>query len=139
MTDRIEPSPIVRLVPDPLPGAPHLVPANFAGDASMSGKQVDLDEHRGMAAQKATELRRLVNEVAADQAKLKARQHALEKFLIAAPAADWTEAVEKTRYLLSIFATTSEAQDPRRQTLISNLLNDLDRLLAQSTTSRSPD
>lgn len=106
---------------------------------SMSGKQVDLDEHRGMAAQKATELRRLVNEVAADQANLKARQLDLEKFLIAAPATNWTEAAEKARYLLSLFATTSEAHDPRRQTLISNLLGDFDRLLAQSARSRSPD
>ena len=104
----------------------------------MSGKQVDLDEHRGMAAQKATDLRRLVNEVAADQAKLKARQDDLEKFLIAAPAANWIEAAEKARYLLSLLATTSEAQDPRRQTLISNLLSDFDRLLAQPTAAHPP-
>jgi hypothetical protein len=104
----------------------------------MSGKQVDLDEHRGMAAQKATELRRLVNEVAADQARLKARQSDLEKFLIAAPAANWTEATEKARYLLSLLATTSEAQDPRRQTLIGNLLDDFDRLLAEPTAHAPP-
>jgi hypothetical protein len=104
----------------------------------MSGKQVDLDEHRGMAAQKATDLRRLVNEVAADQAKLKARQDDLEKFLMAAPAENWTEAAEKARYLLSLLAATSEAQDPRRQTLISNLLGDFDRLLAQPSAPPSP-
>jgi hypothetical protein len=105
---------------------------------SVTGKQFDLDERRGMAAQKATELRLLVNEVAADQAKLKARQDDLERFLIAAPAANWTEAAEKTRYLLSLLATTSEAQDPRRQTLISNLLNDFDRLLAEPTAHAPP-
>lgn len=93
---------------------------------------VDLDSHRGMAAQKATDLRRLVSGVAADRARLKARQDELEKFLIAAPAANWTEATEKARYLLTLFSATSEAQDPRRKTLIANLLEDFDRLLALS-------
>jgi DNA-binding IclR family transcriptional regulator len=93
---------------------------------------VDLDKHRGMAAQKATELRRLVSEVAADRAKLKARQDELEKFLVAAPAAGWPEAAEKVRYLLSLFAATSEAQDPRRKTLIASLLADLERLLGEA-------
>jgi hypothetical protein len=98
----------------------------------MTEHTVDLDKHRGMAAQKATELRRLVSEVAADRAKLKERQDELEKFLVAAPAAGWPEAVEKVRYLLSLFAVTSEAQDPRRKTLIANLLGDLERLLGEA-------
>jgi hypothetical protein len=93
---------------------------------------VDLDSHRGMAAQKATDLRRLVSGVAADRARLKARQDELEKFLVAAPAANWTDATEKARYLLTLFSATSEAQDPRRKTLIANLLEDFDRLLALS-------
>jgi hypothetical protein len=93
---------------------------------------IELDKHRGMAAQKATELRRLVGEVAADRAKLKARQDELEKFLVAAPAQNWSDAAEKARYLLSLFAATSEAQDPRRRTLIGNLLEDFDRLLAEA-------
>jgi hypothetical protein len=92
---------------------------------------VELDKHRGMAAQKATELRRLVSEVAEDRAKLKARQDELEKFLVAAPAAGWFEAAEKARYLLTLFAATSEAQDPRRKTLIANLLTDFVRLLSE--------
>ena len=97
----------------------------------MTERTVDLDKHRGMAAQKATELRRLVKEVAEDRAKLKGRQDELEKFLVAAPAVSWPEAVEKARYLLSLFATTSEAQDPRRKTLIANLLADFERLLVE--------
>ena len=92
---------------------------------------VDLDKHRGMAAQKATELRRLVSEVAADRAKLRARQDELEKFLVAAPAENWSDAAEKARYLLSLFAATPEAQDPRRKTLIGNLLEDFERLLSE--------
>jgi hypothetical protein len=100
----------------------------------MTERTIDLDQHRGMAAQKATELRRLVSEVAADRAKLKARQDELEKFLVAAPAANWSDAVEKARYLLGLFAASPEAQDPRRQKLIANLLDDFRRLLADDET-----
>lgn len=89
----------------------------------------DLDEHRGMAAQKATELRRLVIDVQKEQSALKARQAELEKFLLAAPAENWPEAVERTRYLLGLFADTPAAEDPRRQRLIKELLADFDRLL----------
>ena len=96
----------------------------------MTEHTVELDEHRGMAAQKATELRRLVAEVAVDRAKLKARQDALEQQLIAAPAAGWAEAVEKARYLLSLFAASAAAEDPRRKQLIANLLDDFERLLS---------
>jgi hypothetical protein len=97
----------------------------------LTDRTIELDEHRGMAAQKATDLRRLVSEVAADRASLKARQDELEKHLVAAPAANWSEAAEKVRYLLALFAETSEAQDPRRKTLIANLLADFKRLLVQ--------
>jgi hypothetical protein len=96
----------------------------------MTDRPIELDEHRGMAAQKATELRRLVGEVAAERAKLQARQDELEKALAAAPAETWPEAVAKARYLLGLFAATSEADDPRRKRLIANLLDDFDRLLA---------
>jgi hypothetical protein len=98
----------------------------------MTDHAIELDGHRGMAAQKATELRRLVSEVAADRAKLKARQDELEKFLVAAPAESWADVAEKTRYVLSLFAATSEAEDPRRKTLIANLLDDFERLLPPS-------
>src|SRR3954471_10750327 len=72
-----------------------------------------LDAHRGMAAQKATELRRLRSEVEADQAALHARQRDLEDLLAAAPAATWPEAVEKARYLLGLFAQSAAAADRR--------------------------
>lgn len=98
----------------------------------MTDQPIDLDEHRGMAAQKATELRRLLSEVAADRAKLQARQDELEKFLVSAPATTWFEAVEKARYLLSLFAATSEGEDPRRKKLIANLLEDFEGLLRRA-------
>jgi hypothetical protein len=90
---------------------------------------IELDKHRGMAAQQATELRRLRIEVEDNHAALKARQDELETFLVAAPAEDWPEAVERARYLLGLFARTPEADDPRRQRIIAMLLSDFDRLL----------
>jgi hypothetical protein len=93
----------------------------------MTKEPVDLDEHRGMAAQKSTEIRRHLHEVQADQAALRLRQEELENFLLAAPAATWAEAAAKARYLLQLFAATAEAQDPRRQQLIATALGELAR------------
>jgi hypothetical protein len=63
----------------------------------MTGKPVDLDHRRGMAAQKATNLRRLLAEVAANEQALRSAQDELEAQLIAAPASTWEEAAEKVR------------------------------------------
>ena len=98
----------------------------------MTDQTIELDQHRGMAAQKATELRRLVADIETDAKALRARQEALEGQLIAAPATTWVEAAGKARYLLSLFAETAAAQDPRRQLLISNVLNDFVRLAQTS-------
>jgi hypothetical protein len=94
----------------------------------MTDRTIDLDQHRGMAAQKATELRRVMAEVEADAQALRVRQDALEAQLISAPAGSWPEAAGKARYLLGLFAATAEAQDPRRQKLIANVLDDFPRL-----------
>jgi hypothetical protein len=63
----------------------------------MSDKTIDLDHHRGMAAQKATDLRGLLADVEANERALHARQDELESHLVAAPAANWHEAAEKAR------------------------------------------
>ena len=94
----------------------------------MSDKTIDLDKHRGMAAQKETKLRRLHAEVRDQRNALRARQNALEEQLVAAPAESWEEAAEKARYLLTLFAASVDAQDPRRQKLIAAVLDDFDRL-----------
>ena len=98
------------------------------GHIVMTDKTVDLDQHRGMAAQKATDLRRLLSEVEANERELRLCQDELEAHLLAAPAADWREAAEKARYLLALFASTLGAQDPRRQKLIAAVLADFERL-----------
>jgi hypothetical protein len=94
----------------------------------MIDKTVQLDRHRGMAAQRATELRRLLADVEADEKALRLRQDELESHLLAAPAANWHEAAEKARYLLKLFAATSAAQDPRRQSLVAAVIADFERL-----------
>lgn len=89
---------------------------------------VNLDTHRGMAAQKSTETRRHLQEVEADQAGLRQRQEALESMLFAAPATTWAEVAGKARYLLDLYAALPEGRDPRQQKLIADLLADFDRL-----------
>ncbi len=96
----------------------------------MTNEPVELDEHRGMNAQKDTEIRRRLQEVRLDQAALRERQAELEKFLIAAPSQSWAEAAAKARYLIELFAGTAEAQDGRRQRLIAMVLDDITRLSA---------
>jgi hypothetical protein len=63
----------------------------------MTDKAIELDEHRGMAAQKATDLRRLLADVEANEAALRRRQDELGAHLIAAPAANWEEAAGGAR------------------------------------------
>lgn len=95
----------------------------------MADEPVELDEHRGMAAQKATEIRRQhLHDFQADQAALRRRQEQLEQLLLAAPAETWPEAAAKAQYLIQLFAATAEAQDPRRKELIAHALDDLTRL-----------
>lgn len=104
----------------------------------MTDRTIDLDQHRGMAAQKATDLRRLRVEVEADQQSLRARRDTLETMMMSAPAAGWPEAVEKARYLLTLLAETPVGEDPRRQRLIADVLADFDRLLGDPTPSHDP-
>jgi hypothetical protein len=98
----------------------------------MTDKPIDLDQHRGMSAQKVTGLRRMMAEVEANERALRLRQDELETQLLAAPAANWHDAAEKARYLLNLFAASLAAQDPRRQKLIAAVLADFRRLSEES-------
>jgi hypothetical protein len=95
----------------------------------MTDEPVNLDRHRGMAAQRDTEIRRDLHEVQADQAALRGRREELENFLDAAPAATRAEVVACAQYLLQLFAATPEARDPRRQRLIARTLDGLARFI----------
>jgi hypothetical protein len=97
----------------------------------VTDKPVDLDERRGMAAQRDTEIRRCLSGVKADQAAVRARQDELEGFLLATEATTWPEAAAKARFLIQLYAGTPEGQDPRRQKLIASTIAELDRLSDQ--------
>ena len=94
----------------------------------MESDPVVLDEHRGMAAQKATDIRRLRAEVEAQRAALRRRQAELEEHFLAGPAATWEEAAEKARYLVMLLADMAEGRDPRRRAIIEGVLDDFARL-----------
>jgi len=94
----------------------------------MTDGPIDLDQHRGMAAQHATDLRRLVSDVEANQAALRVRQEEVERQLLALPSQNWQQASEKARYLLGLYAATVASGDGRIRTLIATVLEDFDRL-----------
>ncbi len=91
-------------------------------------KTSDLDKFRGHADRAATETRRRRRAFVDDQATLRARLDELEKHLFAGPARGWSDAVEKARYLLMLFA--KDAADPRIQQMINAALSDFERLLS---------
>ena len=95
----------------------------------MTDRPIDLDQHRGVAAQKATDLRRVIAEIASQRAALRLRQDELEKYLVSAPSETWSDAVDKSLYLLLLFSATAEGQDPRRQKMIADLQVEFKRLL----------
>jgi hypothetical protein len=96
----------------------------------MTDKPVDLDQRRGLAAQKATDLRRLLSEVEANEAALRKRQEEVESHLLEEPAHSWQQAAEKARYLLGRYAATLAGGDARMATLVAAVLEDFDRLAA---------
>jgi hypothetical protein len=94
---------------------------------------VVLDEHRGIAAQKATEERRQSAGVEADLMATRRAQDELEQYLFRAPPTTWTEAAERAAYVLRRLAPTAEAQDPRIKKLIAQVMEDFKRLADEAT------
>jgi hypothetical protein len=73
----------------------------------MTDEPLDLDKHRGMAAQNATDIRRALAEVENNARDLRERQAILENQLLSVPAASWPEAAAKARYVLNLYASGS--------------------------------
>ena len=94
----------------------------------MTDKSIDLDQHRGSAAQKASDPCRLLAEVEANERALHLRQDELE-FASGRGAGGRTGTkLPEGALSCTFFATTLAAQDPRRQKLIAAVLNDFERL-----------
>jgi hypothetical protein len=98
----------------------------------MTDEPFDLDKHRGMAAQKATDLRRAIAEVESHARDLRERQAGFEKQLLSAPAASWPEAAAKARYVLNLYAAGLPSEDTRHRDLIAAILDDFARLAQES-------
>jgi hypothetical protein len=82
--------------------------------ARMNDNPVDLDKHRGMAAQRATDIRRVLADVEANAKTLRDRQGAVEIQLLSVPAASWPEAAAKARYVLNLYAAGLAPDDTHR-------------------------
>jgi len=98
----------------------------------MTDHPIDLDKHRGMAAQKATDLRRALAEVENNVRQLREREADLEHRLMTVPAASWSEAAVKARYLLNLYAASLPVEDTRHRALVSALFDDFARLSEES-------
>jgi hypothetical protein len=94
----------------------------------MNDHPVDLDKHRGMAAQKATDIRRILADVEADAKLLRDHQGAVEIQLLAVPATSWIEAAAKARYVLNLYAAQLAPADTRNRDLVAAVLADFTRL-----------
>lgn len=94
----------------------------------MTDAPVDLDKHRGMAAQKATDSRRVLADVEANEQSLRERQDALEAQLLAVPSASWPQAAAKARYVLELYAASLTPGDSQHRRLVDAVLADFARL-----------
>jgi hypothetical protein len=94
----------------------------------VSDKPFDLDKHGGMAAQKATDIRRALAEVENNARDLRERQGALENQLRSVSAASWPEAAAKARYVLNLYATGLARADTHHRDLVAAVFADFTRL-----------
>jgi hypothetical protein len=94
----------------------------------MTEAPIKLDKHRGMAAQKATDIRRVIAEVESNTKRLREEQSVAEIQILHAPATSWPEAVAKTRYVLNLYSASLAPTDTRHRDLVAVVLADLTRL-----------
>src|ERR1700742_4146112 len=90
----------------------------------MTDEPLDLDKHRGMAAQKATDLRRALAEVENNAKNLRERQAVFESQLLSMPATSWPEAAAKARYVMNLYAAGLSPEDSHHRDLIAAILED---------------
>ena len=98
----------------------------------MSETPIDLDKHRGMAAQKATDIRRVIADVETKAKVLRDHQNEVELQLLAEPATSWIEAAAKARYVLNLYAAQLAPVDTHHRDLVAAVLADFARLSGDS-------
>ena len=94
----------------------------------MNDSPIELDKHRGMAAQKATDIRRALADVEANAKLLRDKQGIIEIQILAAPATSWPEAVAKAHYVLNLYSASLPPTDTHHRDLVTAVLADLTRL-----------
>jgi len=98
----------------------------------VSDKPLELDKHRGMAAQKATDIRRILADVENNAKALRDRQGIFENQLLSVPAVSWPEAAAKARYVLNLYAAGLAPADTHHRDLVAAVLADFARLSDES-------
>ena len=98
----------------------------------VSDEPLNLDKHRGKAAQRATDIRRALAEMESNARDLRERQSVLEKDLLLIPATSWLEAAAKARYVLNLYAAGLGPADTRHRDLVAAILADFARLSSDS-------
>ena len=98
----------------------------------MNDIPIELDKHRGIAAQKATDIRRAVHDVEVNAKLLREHQAAVERQLLAVPATSRAEAVAKVRYVLNLYAAGLAPADAHHRDLVAAVLADLTRFAGES-------
>lgn len=94
----------------------------------VNDEPLDLDKHRGMAAQKATDIRRALVEIENNARQLRERQETLENDLLAVQATSWPEAADKAKYVLNLYAAQLPPGDTRHRDLVAAVFADFVRL-----------
>ena len=98
----------------------------------VSEEPLDLDKHRGMAAQKATDIRRILADVENNAKALRDRQGILENQLLSVQATSWPEAAAKARYIFNLYAAGLAPADTHHRDLVAAVLADFVRLSNES-------
>lgn len=94
----------------------------------MTVESDDLDEHRDKYAQKTAEVRRRrLHGFQPNQTALRRRQEEFKELVLTTPPEIWPEAAAKTRNLIQLFPSASEAQDSASKELVAFALVDLRR------------
>lgn len=102
----------------------------------MADDPVNLDKHRGMAAQRATEVRRgRSRRQESERVSSRDRHKEIDRILASAPAADWAEAAKNARFLIELLSGGSLAQDCHYRALMARVLQDIDNLAHADTPS----
>ena len=94
---------------------------------------IELDRHRGMAAQKATDIRRVLADVEANAKRLRDEQRSVEIQILTGPAMSWPDAVAQARYVLNLYSAGLAPTDTHRRDLVAAVLADLTRHAGDET------